>query len=190
MDRLPAMSTATAIPFIKIHKLQDLSPIVPDRKFVHELVINTVEGIFKEQGRIEPVWVISVGSELLWLKTPWESLNEKIITLKIINGFLEELKSPLYSFVSEAYAANLSNVDEEEGKELLKIVEEGGVAALPEDLRDDILLVHSYDRKGGSNHTRYKVTIRRKGLNFLGPRIDEDDDQYKGRMSNLFYKMP
>lgn len=182
------MLPSTEINFFRFDNIQPVSRI-PDRLFLHELVVGTMEKLFKEQGQIEPTWVFSYGSKLIWVKTPWDNNSEKDAAIQILLMLIKDLNSSCYSFVSEAWMANLSN--EKDRADYLSLAEKEGVQALPEHLRDDVLMIHSYDRNRGFSNTRFKVTIRRKGLNFLGPRIDEDltGSSFSGRMASLFDKL-
>jgi len=64
---------------------------------------------------------------------------------------------------------------------------EHGVRNLPPHMREDIAMVVSNHRDGGTWTSRYLVTDRKgKGPNILGPRADEDDMRLGGRMGNLF----
>ena len=71
-------------------------------------------------------------------------------------------------------AAFNQDLAKEQFEALMAQVNKHGVCSLPPDLRDDILMISTFDREGIYNMTRFLVTVRKRGLNFLGPRMDQD----------------
>jgi len=57
---------------------------------------------------------------------------------------------------------------------------------MPASARDDVLMIGTLDKAGGSQTTQFLVTIRDNGRNYLGPRVDDDTKAASGRMWNLF----
>lgn len=124
---------------------------------LHELACHHVEQKFKSMGEIPPTWLIACESDVLWVETPWDDDNEKVIALHAFRELMKELKVHCYAQISEE----------------------------PDKYRDDIVQVFSFDKTGNYSGSRYKVTVRRQAINFLGPRVDIEETGFEGRMWNL-----
>lgn len=177
------------IPLLK--KTENLAPLRPDRAALHEIACAYAEDRFRHKGECDPTWLVAAGSEVSWVETTFDGPASKDRAVFFIRNALVVSRAQAYSYISEAYVGNIVGMTEAERKKWLAFATEHGVAALPERMREDVLMVFTHDRAGGASVSRYLVTIRRggKGLNFLGPRADEPIDEAKGfggRMFNLF----
>jgi hypothetical protein len=150
---------------------------------LHEVAVLYAEKKFKQKGGILPTWIISILGRAVWIETEWENNWDKDKVIYAISKLLNEFNCSTYSWISESWYAVLT----EDKKDLQEIVDKHGVKALPPEYRDDIMAIHTHSRDGKFLTTRFKVTIRKRGPNFLGPRIDEDfKAPMQGRMSSLF----
>jgi len=150
---------------------------------LHNLVCAFGENEFAQQGAAPFMWVIQKGNNLAWLETPWENDPEKYASTEFIRAMLKELNADRYSFMTEAWVA----VENYEKGGKLPTRDIVPPSQRPANERDDVLMIYSFERSGKYQMTRYKVTIRAHGQNYLGPRCDEPPtDQAGGEMWNLF----
>ena len=166
------------MPAPRVFKFDHLAPLVVTRTLLHETAIRFAEEEFARKGEAPFMWLLGCGSRIVWVETPWENDNEKYASVRAIRRMIDGLQCDCYAHMSEAWVAT--------GALLPKDEDYVQPSQRPKDERDDVLFVASRDRKGESMFTRYLVTIRRHGLNFLGPRIDEDHGFAGGIMGNLF----
>lgn len=160
-------------------KKQSTAPVAIGRADLHEMAVAYAMEQFDRWGRCPPTWAIAAGGNIAWFVTDWDSGPEKVLHSQIMQTMMQELPAHAYAFVTEAYIANTAGKSKEE------IARIDDLRNLPKNERDDALLVTTFDRAGGSNMTRFLVTIRQPvGPNFLGPRVDENIP-LEGRMFNL-----
>lgn len=152
---------------------------------LHEMAITFAEELFSRKGQVPFLWIIDLGHEILWMETPWEDDTEKEGSIKIITMIMREAKARAYVNMVEAWAATETYNPHDPKKEFVPPSER------PKDQRDDIMMVASFEKKSDVQLiTRYLVTVRKHGLNFLGPRddINEKQGRFTGRMFNLLNK--
>lgn len=170
-------------------KAISLAPVIPDIAIVHDLACRYVEERYALKGGIAATWVIASGANVAFIETEFEDDGpSKDLAAYVMRNVLARYKCQAYSFISEVWQASFKN--DEERKMWMKHAEYRGVSSLPPEMRDDVAMVLSHDRSGGHMLAKYLVTLREpgKGLNFLGPRMDESAEfrGFAGRMSNLF----
>lgn len=162
-----------------------------EREALHLLVCAFVEAEFKRKaGDLDPLFVVATGAQIVWLQAGWEDDREKRVTINAVRLTLAGTDAHAYSLVTQAFVASFdSRMSETERKHWLNFCRLHGVSALPPQLRDDIVMVMSHDRDGGIDVSRYLVTVRERGPNLLGPRIDEDQKLtgMAGQMFDLFH---
>lgn len=154
------------------------------REALHEKAIAFAEAEFDRRGKCPFVWALHIGDDLVWIETPWDSNREKVASVRMIRAMIKEYQARAYSHCVEAWVAAYKVAKD-------GVTPEKMPSEMPKDQRDDVLLVSTFDKNGGSNTTRYKVTVREHGYNFLGPRDDESfrEDggvQFSGLLFNLY----
>jgi hypothetical protein len=165
---------------------QETMPNV-DRTILHEAACRHVEERFKLQGEVEPTWALATGNHVVWIETPWDGERMKVFTVNQLRKLMRMLDVHCYCQMTEAWLFSTEAVPEED-KHWIKHAMEYGLQDIPDRLRDDVAQVFSFDKDGNHAITNYKVTLRRRGLNFLGPRMDntaDDVGKFSGRMWNL-----
>lgn len=174
----------------RLIKTENLAPVRPERKILHEMACQFGELQFRQKGGMASVWVMATGPSIAWIETDWQSSREKDVATFAMREMLEATGSQAYSFITEAWVASFEGLSDAERKHWMDFSNQRGLSALPPHLRDDILMVLSFDRAGGCSMSQYIVQMRKgKGPNYLGPRIDanaSDGLQWAGRMGNLF----
>lgn len=173
----------------RLVKTDNLAPIRADRKILHEMACQYGEEQFKLKGGMAALWIVASGPNIAWIETDWKDNREKDIANYAMRQMLDGTAAQAYSFITEAWMMGTNaKMSEPERKHWLDFSQKHGVRSLPEHMRDDVLMILSFDRKGGCSNTRYVVQMRKgKGPNYLGPRIDEDGlTSWGGRMGNLF----
>lgn len=171
-----------------LFKFEDLAPVSMQRPDLHEHACRFAEQSFADKGSAPFMWIIAAGTRLVWVETPWENEGEKDFATYVVRRMLKGLGAHAYVFMSEAWVAQ-----ETKGDKYWEMREAGLPVPLPgerpENERDDILMVTSFDRDGRCGLTRYLVTIKRHGgLNRLGLRVDVDPgefNRFEGRMWDL-----
>lgn len=148
---------------------------------LHERMVAFGENCFSLKGAAPFIWAIWDGNYLLWVETPWEDEDEKYLSVAFIKRLMGVADAKMYSFMHEAWAKTVS-AGEMRGNRQVK--------DMPG--REDVLMIHTHSIDGGFLGTRFKVTIRESGPNFLGVRDDESLKGMKnaeGTMFNLFRQM-
>lgn len=153
---------------------------------LHEIACNYCEERFARYGELPPTWIISTGKQLAWIETKWESDDEKYVTTKFIAEMLRKLDIQAYTLMVEVWIA-VEHAKNGHKIDPSKIVQP---SQRPKNERDDALLIITQPKGSKELHTRYLVTQRPPGLglNYLGPRVDEDIPMASGIMVNLFGK--
>lgn len=148
---------------------------------LHETAITFAENQFALKGQVPFLWLIDTGEDILWMETPWENESEKDASIKILRVVLRETNARAYAQMVEAWVATETYDPKNPKKKFVPPSERA------KDARDDVLMVTSYDADGKMLMTRYLVTVRNHGPNFLGPRVDigSDEGLFEGRMFGL-----
>lgn len=156
------------------------------RKTLHEMAVLFGEEATPVSDRIPFMWIMSDGSRLIWVETPWSDEAEKAATAKLMRKLMRRLHVTAYAFISEVWMTSPNVVPEEERAAFWAQIGENGVNGLPPTLRDEALLVTSFDKEGGVGISQFLITPRRDGR-LLGPRVDvePDADAFGGRLWNL-----
>jgi hypothetical protein len=170
----------------RVVKSENFAPAMLQREALHELAVRYAEEQFARYGGCQSTWLIAAGMRVVWVETPLEDKDWLAARMRFVLGTID---AHAYSFITEAYVTStLGMEDKELAKKILKQANKHGVRSLPEHLRDDVLMITSFDRDGGVSDSHWLVTVRRHGLNFLGPRVDRDPSEYDqtiGRLWNL-----
>lgn len=146
---------------------------------MHEAACAHGEDQFARYGECMPTWVLNVGNRLIWFETAWRSSDEKYDITSRIALLLQMLGGESYTLISEAYVAAMERDDD--GKMISPMP-----ADRPKHERDEILMLATIAKSGQHLFTRYLISARRTGPNFLGPRADEDYTGHQGDMTDLF----
>lgn len=167
----------------RVHKTEFVPGV--SRPDLHEMAVAYAMREFAVKGEAPFMWIIAAGPNLMWIETPWRDEREKELFVRTIRGAMQELGARAYSFITEAWMATYSDKDPKPGEPGFLNPSER-----PESQRDDVLMITTYDDAGAYDATRFLVTIRERGLNFLGPRDDQSlrDHQMTGRMFNLLVR--
>jgi hypothetical protein len=156
------------------------------RADLHEMMVAYGMLEFERRGAAPFMWIIKNGPHVYWIETPWENDAEKHVSTTLMRRLMQKMEAEAYSFMSEAWAAvETRKTDSEPDPSDFT-----PPSQRPKNERDDILMIYSFDKDGGFNATRFLVTIRDNGRNFLGPR---DDNSFtgaipSGNMWNLLAK--
>jgi len=157
------------------------------REALHERMVAFAEAEFDRRGQCPFIWAIYDGERIVWIETPWANEAEKYASVRLVRTFIRENGARAYSQAVEAWVS-MYNVKKDGKPE-----DDGFVmpSQRPENERDDVLLISTYHRRGAWQATRYKVTVRKQGYNFLGPRDDQtfapgEGVELQGLMFNLF----
>jgi len=154
----------------------NLSPVRATRALLHEMAASFAENEFSLKGKAPFMWLIGSGPRIVWIETPWENENEKMAAVYFLRKTAYALKADCYAFISEAWLAVYKEMP---GPNYTP------PGDLPKSERDDILYVLSVDRNEQA-HSRWLVTQPRRGMNFLGPRVDaEDFTNTSGTMTSI-----
>ena len=158
-----------------LFRSDSLAPVRATRAMLHEIAAQFAEEQFALQGHAPFMWLLGCGSRIVWVETDWEDDNEKEASVQFIRKLAQQLGADCYAFMSEAWVAVYKTATRRN---------EPRPGDLPKHLRDDILFVLSMDR---SEHktSRWLVTERRHGLNFLGPRVELEDMPATGQMLSI-----
>ncbi len=147
---------------------------------MHDAACAYVEEQFARYGQCFPTWLLNVAGRVIWIETIWRTDEEKYAYVDRMAFMLQGLSGHAYTTISEAWVA-VSKPDKDG-----KFTDKRMPSERPKNERDDIAMIVTQPRMGKSLHSRYLVTIRDHGLNFLGPRIDEDHYRVTGNMMTLF----
>lgn len=174
------------VPLPKIVKTIHIEkPLTVDRQVLHEMAVEYATETHREQGGVEPTWVVSDGQNISYIETPFENWQHKAhVRMIMATEVFPRLGVKLYSFVSEAYVW-AGKITDENFEEEQKFVEEHGVSALPADRKDEVLIVTTNDKSDQTRFTRFLLTPRKKGPSLVGPRQDEGDMKMEGNLMEL-----
>lgn len=161
-----------------------------DRATLHELACLHAEKQYKLYGYVAPAWLIAWGDRVALIETAWASPEEKFRTVHAISLLVRETGANAYAGISEAWVMSSESMPPELAEMLIEYSDQHGMEGIPDEYKDDVVMINSFGRDGDWSMTNYKVTIRRpgQGLSFLGPRVDKptDDLELSGPMWNLF----
>jgi hypothetical protein len=170
------------IPALK--KVDKLGPLLIPLHGLHAMALSYGENQFKQTGECKPMFVLAVGTDVLWLEEGWRSSDERGFKLRRMREIISAVDARAYTFISEVYVTTARSGDEMDRKSARSL------AYLSKEERDEMLWVDSWHRDGTHFVSQYLITPRRSGLNFLGPRqdvsFDEPGDKFVGRAANLF----
>lgn len=175
------------MPMPNMIKVENLAPVIPDAKFLHDMACAYVEEQFGRKGEITPTWIVAAQSSIAFIETEFDDPDlSKDRAVYVMRETVKRYDCQAYSFMSEVWSASFKS--DEEHKQWTSHPDYEGVSSLPPHLRDDKVMIVSHARDGSRLMSTYLVTIRApgRGLNFLGPRVDEDYKGMSGRMSSLF----
>jgi hypothetical protein len=156
------------------------------RADLHEMMVAYGMLEFDRRGAAPFMWIIKNGPHVYWIETPWENDAEKHASTSLMRLLMQKMEAEAYSFMTEAWVAveTREAVTDEFPTDFTPPSER------PKNERDDVLMIYTCDKDGGFNATRFLVTVRDNGRNYLGPR---DDDSLtgatpSGNMWNLLAK--
>lgn len=164
-------------------KIDRLGPLTIPAHGLQSMAVRYGEDQFARYGRCQPTFLIAIKTDVLWLEALWEDHYERMLTYRLMTGFLKASGAHAYSYISEAYVAAYKPEDLGGDGEPDVLP-----ANLPPDQREEVLFITSFDHKGQSFFSRYLITPRKRGLSFLGPRVDEEIGDMTGPALNLFKK--
>lgn len=152
------------------------------RADLHEMLVAYGMLEFDRRGAAPSMWIIKNGPHIYWIETPWENDREKEASTRLMRDLMRKMGAEAYSFMTEAWVAVETGSRDELMKRAIT-----PPSQRPKNERDDVLLIHTFDKEGASHATRFLVTIRDNGRNYLGPRDDITDMEMvpSGRMWNL-----
>lgn len=153
---------------------------------LHEHAVHVAETEFERavRGTRSPyqcpfLWLIKTPKLLLTMETPWSDDDEKIRSMNMMRTYMAMANASAYSFMHEAWMAVFTN-------ENMPKVMPDSVRAMPEDQREDVLMVWTYDRS--DYHRRTRWAVRRAGTPRARLLARDDDTQgghFEGRLFNL-----
>jgi len=152
------------------------------RADLHEMMVAYGMLEFERRYAAPCMWILKNGPHVYWIETRWENEGEKVASTEILRNLMQKMGADAYSFMTEAWVAVETATPD--GKLPADVVMP---SRRPKNERDDVLMIHTFDADGGFDATRFLVTIRDNGRNYLGPRDDITDRDMvpSGRMWNL-----
>lgn len=143
------------------------------RADIHEMMVAYGMLEFERRGTAPFMWILKNGPHIYWIDTPWENETEKQVTTSVMHRLMRAMKADMYSFMTEAWVAveTRAAVTDEFPTDFTP------PSQRPKNERDDVLMIYTFDKEGGFSASRFLVTIRDNGRNYLGPR---DDDSVAG----------
>lgn len=141
------------------------------RADIHEMMVAYGMLEFERRGAAPFMWILKNGPHIYWIETPWENDAEKQVTTSVMHKLMHAMKADMYSFMTEAWAAVETREAATDEFDFTP------PSQRPKNERDDVLMIYTFDKDSGFNATRFLVTIRDNGRNYLGPR---DDDSFTG----------
>ena len=159
-------------------RTDQLAPLKATRAVLHEMAAEFAVEHFERNGYGPFVWLLGCGPRVVWVETNWNNEEEKRHAVSYVRKVARVMHADCYAFVCEAWIA------------VYKTAQLKGDYPSPRERpkpeRDDVMMVISIDKGGGQGNTRWLVTQRRHGPNFLGPRVDVTDEPFaSGRMTNI-----
>jgi hypothetical protein len=127
------------------------------REALHELAVAYALEQFDRQGGCAATWIFAAGTRLAWVETPLDDKDNLVFRMRLIMRYLHV---HAYSFITEAYVASTVGMDKDKAEALLKHAEKHGIGSLPESMRDEVLMITSFDRNGGCSDSQWLITVR------------------------------
>ena len=159
-----------------IHRFDHMAPVRATREMLHEMAATFAEEQFALKGHAPFMWLLGCGTHITWIETDWEDDDEKERSVAMIRKLAYRTRADCYAFISEAW------VSVYKGPVLPR--DHPRPSEMPKHLRDDIMFVLSVDRDEHKT-SRWLVTERRNGPNFLGPRVEMEDMPASGQMLSI-----
>lgn len=153
---------------------------------LHEHAVHVAETEFEKavHGPRTPyqcpfLWLIKTPKLLLTMETPWADDDEKVRSMNMMRTYMAMANASAYSFMHEAWMAvfNLENMPKKMPF---------SVRGMPEQDREDVLMVWTYDRS--EYHRRTRWAVRRAGTpraRLLARDDDTQEGHFEGRLFNL-----
>lgn len=176
----------------RVYRTVNLAPLTAGREILHDMACVFAEEQFRLKGQAPHMWLIAVGPHVIWLETNYANDFEKSLATSVVRDFIQMTEAQAYSSLAEVWTAALTpdKMSKAEIDHWSEFSATHGVRNLPPHLRDDALMVLSFDRAGKASSSHYIVQLRHgKGPDYLGPRIDDADSEatkWTGRMGNMF----
>ena len=158
-----------------LFRSDSLAPVRATRAMLHEMAATFAEEQFALKGHAPFMWLLGIGPRVVWIETDWDDDGEKEASVAFIRKTAQVLGADCYAFITEAWVAVYKDVPRRD---------QPRPGDLPKDQRDDILMVLSMDRSEHKS-SRWLVTERRHGPNFLGPRVEIEDMPASGQMLSI-----
>jgi hypothetical protein len=164
-----------------LRKMDRLGPLTIPLHGLHAMALSFGEDQFKRFGKCPPMFVLAFGTNIAWLEPEWSTVREKAHVFRFMRDFIADMDVRAYTFMSEVWAA--ARPIGEKRSDWPDSLED-----LPASERDEKLMVDTWDREGNNFVSWYLITPRKRGLAFLGPRVDGTDEgsTRTGRGFNLF----
>ena len=164
-----------------LYKSESYGPVRVTRQILHETAAKFAEEQFALKGHAPFMWLLGCQTGIVWIETDWEDEREKEASLHFMRETAHTLGADCYACIAEAWVSVVPRAEVEGGR----LVQPRN---RPKDQREDILFIASGNRTGETGHSRWLVTQRRRGPNFLGPRVDIEDEAFTGRFFNILGK--
>ena len=160
-------------------RTDQLAPLKATRAVLHEMAAEFAVEHFERHGYGPFVWLLGCGPRVVWIETNWTCEPEKEYAVHYVRKVAKAMHADCYAFISEAWVAVYKTAE-------LDKADRPKPSQRPKAERDDIMIVISVDKAGDQANTRWLVTQRRHGPNFLGPRVDiTDGPMTSGRMFGI-----
>lgn len=160
---------------------------------MHEMAVARAVKEFEIGHRREPyitpfLWLIRYPGDLTVIETPWANDDEKVKSLAAMRLLMQSTGATAYSFIHESWMAYFEGEDAQKYKDVYS------VRALPPHLREDVLLILSYDISGQYLYTRFGINRADTAHASLKVRDDHamgsggDGGGLTGRLENMLNK--
>jgi hypothetical protein len=151
-----------------------------DIEKLHKKAVDHGETMFKRHGMCLPTWLMWEGNAVTYIETPWGNQDEKEATIMLMRDAINNRHQvDGYSMLVEAWVAKQDKDDPDTR----------APSSRPKSERDDVLMAWTFPCNGKPIATRWLVTVRKNGPNFLGPRDDfflAGMEEMGGLIWNLF----
>jgi hypothetical protein len=141
--------------------------------------------MFKRYGMCIPTWLMWENNAVTFIETPWEGPSEKEATVMMMRDAINNRHHvDAYTLLVEAWVSMQKANDPSE------IIPP---RLRPKSERDDVLMAWTFSKTERPKASRWLVTIRKNGPNFLGPRDDlflSGMQHMEGLMWNLYETEP
>jgi hypothetical protein len=127
-------------------------PGVKDLAVLHEYAVKMAEDSFAASASAPFRFLVRKGKRVVVIDTPWEDVQQKEMHSQIMRMYMQMIEADAYSFMSEVWIGIPKNPTTYDGTP---------PSEMPEEEREDALVVLSFDRTGAHFNTRFGV--RRAG---------------------------